>query len=84
MMRDAGIRFPYESQCMPKSKIATEELAITAAHKLARKSPGDIFTVYLCGYCKKFHVGRVRIKDDKRIPEISEKTMSTVTYYART
>jgi len=69
-MIDAGIQFPYESQCLPKTKILTEERAIAAAHKLARRNHGDIFTVYLCGYCKKFHVGRVRIKNDIPLQEV--------------
>jgi hypothetical protein len=69
-MIDAGIQFPYESQCLPKQKIATEARAIEAAHRLARKCPDEIFTVYLCGYCKKFHVGRVRIKNNTPLSEV--------------
>jgi hypothetical protein len=48
------------NQCFGKKQYKLRRRAMVDAHGLAENNPEDVFTVYECPHCHKYHIGRVR------------------------
>jgi len=54
-------KYNIKNQCYGKTAYTIKRRAIARAREYAELS-GDVYTVYECPHCHKFHIGKVRVE----------------------
>jgi hypothetical protein len=55
-----AVKYNKLNQCKFKKPYKLKRRAIVDARELSKCVPGEVFTVYECPHCGKYHVGKVR------------------------